>query len=781
MDLAREMVPDRALRVEVAAGLDEETFGTDAVAVASAIADADSGDGVLVLMDLGSAVLSAELALELLDSPHEVRLCSGPVVEGLVAAAVSAAGGAALAEVADEAVNALSGKQSQLGDVIGSGSDAASAEAPESEAVRATFRVDNEHGLHARPAARLVAELRGRDTDVRLRNLSTEAGPVSARSLSRLAALGVLAGHQVEVTATGPDAREAVDAILALAGQRFGEPAPESGGAGRPREPRPASGGIAIGPVWQARAVEFAPGASGSPEDERRTLDSAIRAVHNDIRAAVARERGNGRLSAAEIFEAHLVMLEDEELVGEARRRMDRGTGAAAAWAEVLGEAAAEMERLPDDYQRARAADLRAVRDQVVAAISGSDAGIDSRPGILVAADLTPAQVSGLDGSVVGGIVLAEGSPTSHASIIARAKGIPVLVGAGADVLRIPEGTTVALDGDSGQVVIDPDPSVVAEFSARATEMSERRRGAEQAAQQPAVTRDGVAIEVGANIGSVAEAVDARRRGADFAGLVRTEFLFLHREKPPSVDEQEQVYRETAQAFDGRRVVLRTLDVGGDKPLPYLPQPPEANPFLGLRGIRLTLAHPDLFRDQLRALARVAADHPVRVMFPMVTDIDEVRAARQLLEEVAPQDLRIDVGIMVETPATAAKAAAFTDDADFFSIGTNDLTQYALAAERGNNVVASLADALDPGVLHLIDQVCRGAGTTPVAVCGELAADPAAIPILLGLGVRELSVTPPAIPEIKARTRTLDLATCRSLATEALRCPSAAAVRALVR
>jgi phosphocarrier protein FPr len=324
---------------------------------------------------------------------------------------------------------------------------------------------------------------------------------------------------------------------------------------------------------------------------------------------------------------------------------------------------------------------------------------------------------------------------------------------------------------------VDPDPVALAEFATRASEQLEQRRAAEAGARQPAVTHDGTTVHIAANVGNVADAAEAVRSGADLAGLVRTEFLFLSRDSAPSIDEQEQVYRSIAEDFDGRRVVLRTLDVGGDKPLPYIAQPYEANPFLGLRGIRLALARPDLLRDQLAAICRVAADHPVSVMFPMVTQLDEVRAARRILEEVAPPGISLEVGIMVEVPATAAKAAAFADHVDFFSIGTNDLTQYALAAERGNDTVAQLADPLDPGVLRLIDLVCRGAGTTRVAVCGEIAADPVAAPLLLGLGVTELSVAPPAIPLVKATVRDLDLADCRMAAARALTCESAAEVR----
>ncbi|RDI53088.1 phosphoenolpyruvate--protein phosphotransferase [Nocardia mexicana] len=800
--LAGEMVRDRPVRIEVAAGLDEHTFGTDAVAVAEAIAAADSGAGVLVLMDLGSAVLSAELAVDLLESPHEVRLCAAPIVEGLVAAVVSAAGGVGLDEAAAEAADALSGKQSQLGEPAGVSSEALPGKqpregadaSPDAEpgdadlgAARATFVVTNAHGLHARPAARLVTELRGYDADVRLRNLSTGAGPVSGRSLSRIAGLGVRAGHDVEVTATGPDAQRAVDGLLALAEKRFGEyaaadrPPVEAPPAADRSGPYPASAGIGIGPAWQLSTPEYElpDRPDGPPAEERRRLDAAITKARATIRADADRAFRARDEATQGIFEAHLLLLDDDELSEAVGRRIADGQAAATAWATVLDSAAADLDRLPDEYQRARAQDLRAVRDQVLAGLLARGAEIRTRPGILVAADLTPAQVAGLDPELVTGIALAQGSPTAHSAIIARSRGIPAVVGAGPEVLEIPEGTTLVVDGGEGVLEIDPRPRVLDEFVARAAEREAWERSAADAATEPAITLDHSLVHVAANVGSVADAAAAVRAGADMAGLVRTEFLFLDRDRAPTVDEQEQVYREIATEFGGHPVTLRALDVGGDKPLPYLPTPVEANPFLGVRGIRFALARPDLLRDQLCAMARVAADHPVRVMLPMVTAVDEISASRAILEEVAPADLSIELGIMVEVPATAAKAAAFADHVDFFSIGTNDLTQYALAAERGNGALAALADPLDPGVLRLIEMTCRGAGETPVHVCGELAADPVAVPILLGLGVTELSIAPPAVPEIKATVRALDLTTCKSLAARALRCTSAAEVRRL--
>jgi phosphocarrier protein FPr len=391
-----------------------------------------------------------------------------------------------------------------------------------------------------------------------------------------------------------------------------------------------------------------------------------------------------------------------------------------------------------------------------------------------------------LDPERVVAVVLAYGSPSAHSAILIRARGIPAVVAAGAEVLDIADGTRLAVDGGTGDLVIDPPESVVSGFRGRAAAARERERQAEARSGAPAITRDGVGIPVGANVGSMAEAHAAATSGADLIGLVRTEFLFLGRTRAPDVDEQEAAYRGLAEAA-GSRLTLRTLDVGGDKPVAYLPQRPETNPFLGVRGLRLSLEHPDLLADQLLAMVTVAHDVPVSIMFPMVSTLDELLSGRRILDEAIKRAGRgqpggLEVGIMIEVPAAALKAAVFASYVDFFSIGTNDLTQYALAADRGNDATARIADPLDPGVLRLIDATCRGAGPgTTVAVCGELAADDQAVGILLGLGVRELSVTPRAVPGIKQAVRAQALPQIEALAARALEAPSAAAVRAMLR
>ena len=781
------MLHERPVRIAIAAGLDEVTLGTDAVRIKAAIEEVDGPEGVVVLMDLGSAVLSAELALDLLADPEvrdRVILSAAPLVEGLVVAAVAAAGGAGRKEVAAEAHSALMGKAAHLNapEVMSS-----PWHTEEQADVVGVFTVGNQHGLHARPAARLVNEMRGLDAQVRLRNLTTGAGPVPAASLSRVATLGALHGHQIRILASGLQAPEAVDHLLALAGRYFNEP--------RDDEPTPtpvqqagplaASPGIAVGPV---RMLTVAPPATHdvapqSPPAEWRRVVEAIAEVRREIERlrAIAREVGP---QEARIFDAHLMLLGDEEVLADVKARLNSGASAVTAWADAMAVVEQQWSELADPYLRARAEDVRAVAAQIITALTGAAALTLTGPGILVAKELTPGQAAELDGDAVQGIVLAYGSPSSHAAILARSRGIPAVVAAGTGVLGLAEGTVIVIDGSTGELLIDPSATTLTRFRERATELAAQEAKHRVAAAEPAYTADGTHVEVAANLGSAADARAATADGADSAGLVRTEFLFLNRDHGPDRTEQVTEYLAIAKAMPARRITLRTLDVGGDKPLPYLPMAAEGNPFLGHRGIRLSLGRRDLLLEQLAAICDVARQGPTSVMFPMVATVSELRAARCVLEEAAgsaglPEGLR--VGMMVEVPAAALKIETFLPYLDFISIGTNDLTQYTLAAERGNVAVAALCDPLDPGVLSLIRHVCRAApGGVPVAVCGEAAADEAAIPVLLGLGVRELSVSPHAVPSVKARVRTLDVARCAALAETALALDDAATVRQLV-
>ena len=792
VNLAAEMLHGQQVRIAVAAGLDDTTFGTDAVQIKAAIERVDSPAGVVVLMDLGSAVLSAELALDLLGNGTRDRvvLCPAPLVEGLVVATVAAAGGADRDEVAAEATAALLGKTAHL--VPAAPADVPAAAEPAT--ATGSFTVANPHGLHARPAARLVAEVRRLDANVTIRNVTTDSVPVPASSLSRVATLGALHGHVVEVAASGRQARSAVDHLVSLADRHFDEPAEsEQFATALPASgvmsdgPIAASPGIGIGPACQlARAtpqVEETP--TGPPTAEWRLLIEAVAEVRRTIertRAAAARDVG---VNDAEIFDAHLMLLADPELLGAAKDRVAAGASAGAAWVASVREVETLWTALPDPYLRGRAADLRAVADQVLQSLAGGQDAIAVLEGVVVAYDLTPAQAAALDPARVRGVVLAAGSPTSHAAILVRSHAIPAVVSAGSDVLDIADGTTVVVDGAAGRIVAGPAPEQLARFEQQALALTEQRAVDARDAAMAAHSIDGVTVEVAANVGSVDDAVAAAGAGADCAGLIRTELMFLGRTKPPSVDEQEHDYRAMAQAFGGRPITLRTLDVGGDKSVPYIQQSAEANPYLGRRGIRLALTRTDLLRTQLDAVCRVARAAPVNVMFPMVSTVDELLRAKAVLADAAgaqgiPATLRI--GIMIEVPAAALKIAAFLPHLDFVSIGTNDLTQYTLAAERGNSSVAALADPLDPAVLRLIAEVGRAAAArdVPVAVCGEMASEQAAIPLLLGLSVTELSVPGHLVPAVKAAVRRLDTRQCVALADRALRASGADEVRSLL-
>jgi phosphocarrier protein FPr len=727
--LASEMVAaDNRPVIAVAAGLDADTFGTDAVAVSEALTAADSPDGVLVLLDLGSAVLSAEMALEFVAPVGEVRLSSAPLVEGLVAAVVTASTGASLSAVAAEAERGLAGKQDHLGE-----SAPEVAAAPEADRFVEVV-LGNEHGLHARPAARLVGLVNGFDATVTLQDVDTGRGPVDAGSLSMVATLNAQHGHRLRVGASGPQAADVLAAVERLAAENFGD---------TPAEPVPASGGgsgldVAIGPaVLSGAEVDLGDYVAGDNESGR--LGAALATATADLTRLRDTTPDHG-----DFFTAHLALLGDRSVLADVRDSLAAGRSAVAAWKEVLDRLATTFEGLDDAYQRERAQDVRAVRDRVLRALTGATK-TPVTDGILVVPELDAATAATLDAGRIAGIAVRAAGTTGHGVIVARSRGIPLITGIG-DV-EVQPGTTVAFDARTGSFEVAPDERAV---QATIAERESEQAQAITTADEPARTRDGTLIEVLVNVGTVQDAVDVR--GADGSGLVRTEVLFGDRRTPPTVDEQVETFHSIAKALANKPITIRTWDIGGDKPLPFLPQPKEPNPFLGERGIRVFRHRPELLRDQLEAVRRVAHDTPVHVMFPMVTTADEVAWA---LGQLGDRD-NLEVGIMVEVPAAALRIGTLARDLDFVSIGTNDLTQYTTAADRTNTAVAALADGLDPAVLQLIDHVTRNAHVR-VAVCGDLASDPQAAVLLAALGVTELSAVGPQVPLVKARLRQADL------------------------
>jgi multiphosphoryl transfer protein len=804
-ELAAEMAgPD--VRIELAGGLAEEgALGTDAVRVMEAIGRADSGDGVLVLMDLGSAVLSAETALDFLEPEQResVLLCEAPLVEGAVAAAVAARLGEPLAEVAKEARGGLQGKVAQLGAGEPAAPVPAGATAPLEEGLTLRLEIRNPLGLHARPAARFVQTAAGFDANVQVTNLTSGRGPASGRSLNGLATLGIRQGHEILVSAHGPQAAAALDALAGLAARDFDEQAAPAVTSSPPVTPSdagdglvglPGAPGIVFGPARHFRPPEpeIPTGSSGEPEAEWAALTRALEQVRTETRETRDSVKARAGEYSAAIFDAHLLFLDDEALLEPARHAIfEDGKNAAEAWHEAAEGVAAQYRSLDDEYMQARAEDLTGVARQVVGALTGATAtGALSAAGIVVAADLTPADTASLDRELALGIATAAGSPTSHSAILARSLGIPAAVGLGEGLLNVPEGAELLLDGDAGTVEVEPGEELVAESKQRAAAREQAAEAARAAAAEPAVTRDGRRIEVVANIGSPDDVPAALENGAEGVGLLRTEFLFLERDSMPSEDEQVAAYKAIAAGLQGRPLILRTLDVGADKPLPYLPQRPEANPFLGVRGIRLALEQPELLETQLRAVLRTAAEYPLKLMFPMVATLEEYRQAKAVLADVraelerggAPTPNELDVGVMIEVPAAALAAEQFAPEVDFFSLGTNDLTQYTMAAERGNAAVAGLADGLHPSVLRLIGTVAEAANGHGkwAGVCGELASDPVAVPVLVGLGVAELSANAPAIPAVKQAVRGVDAEAAREVAEKAVELSSAAEVRKLV-
>jgi phosphoenolpyruvate-protein phosphotransferase len=545
--------------------------------------------------------------------------------------------------------------------------------------------------------------------------------------------------------------------------------------------------------VWRDTAVTIPRTTSRPPAVESQRLTGARHAAREQISRLKASVAATASPAEAAIFDAHLMFLDDTALLEKAQAAIDAGTSAEAAWMDAIQFFAAQLARLPDPTLQARAADVRDVGRRVLDQLLGHRAASLALrgPSVIFARDLAPSQIASLPVARVLAFCTAEGGPTSHTAILAKAWGKPAVVALGEAVLDISDGVQLLVDGSAGEVVIDPDEDSARTFGLRREQTERLAADALAAAHEPAVTLDRRRIEVAANIGSVEDAARAVEYGAEGVGLLRTEFLYLERHSAPTEDDHLAAYRAILHAMGTRPVIARTLDIGGDKSVPYLDLPKEENPFLGWRAIRISLDRPELFEVQLRALWRASAGHDLRIMFPMIATLDELRAAKAALDN-ARRDVvaaghavaaRVQVGMMVEVPSAAVLADLFARETDFFSIGTNDLTQYTLAADRVNERVVALSDACHPAVLRLIHQVVASGQREGgwVGVCGELAADAEAVPILLGLGVDELSMAPQRVPSVKAIVRQWTYTRAQQLAEQALAADSAAAVRALVR
>jgi phosphocarrier protein FPr len=677
--------------------------------------------------------------------------------------------------------------------------------------------IPNRAGLHARPAAVLATLARSFKSAVKLQLGEQQA---NARSVTAILAMEVLHGASVRVIASGPDAAAAVEKLAAVLAEGCGDegcapaPAPATTTIPPVAAPPPprrksadpnlllgvaASPGLAVGQVFQIRRAEIQVSEAGEGVDvERRRLAGAIAAAQGQLAALRARLHAKSEPAKAAIFAAHEELLADPDLLEVVESAIAKGKSAAFAWKKAVTTHADRLAALRNQLLAQRANDLRDVGLRVLSELTGADIRQPEYPSdaVLIAEDLTPSDTAALDRSRVMGFCTTRGGATSHVAILARSLGIPALAGIEPAALELVNGALVILDGSKGTLRTNATPEEVARIR-RAQERAEQRRKADLArAHEPAVTLDGKRIEVLANIGGVKDAAQVGELGGEGVGLLRSEFLFMERADAPTEEEQFQTYKSIILAVGpDRPIIIRTLDVGGDKPLSYLPIPKEDNPFLGERGVRVGLDRPEILRTQVRAILRAAASggDKVRVMFPMIATIGELRDVKAILvEEAANLGVRsVPAGIMVEVPAAAIMAQQFAREADFFSIGTNDLTQYTLAMDRGHPKLAPQVDGLSPAVLKLIAHTVNGARaaaaaaaadgrTVHVGVCGGIASDPCAVPILLGIGVDELSVSLPAIPAVKAQIRSLRLDDCRQLADRALAADSAADVRALV-
>jgi phosphocarrier protein FPr len=657
----------------------------------------------------------------------------------------------------------------------------------------------NPAGLHARPTAVLVGKAKSFSSDLRLAKEGKEA---NAKSVVAILGLEVKLHDKITVKAIGADAQEALDALVPLIASGLGESLhalpPEKPAAPPLAPPKEvsedpnvllgvsASPGLVTGHVFQLRyeALKLDEFGQGFDAENQKLLE-AIKDAQKELTALTETMRKRADTDKAAIFAAHQELLDDPELIEGARLRLRRGKGAAFAWNESFLEQAASLAGLNNELLAGRANDIRDVGRRVLIHLTGTERPTLAIPknAVLVAVDLTPSDTASLDKSTVVGFCTTGGSATSHASILARSMSIPAVAAIEGRALEIPDGTPVVLDGDKGQLRLNPTEKEVADIRLLQNQAEATRAIELLEASKPAVTLDGHPVKVVANIGGVADAEEVPKLGGEGVGLLRSEFLFLQRANAPGEEEQEGMYAAIAKALGPERdLVVRTLDVGGDKPLAYMPMPPEINPFLGVRGIRLNLLGTDLFRSQVRAVVKAAPFTRLHVMFPMVSSVLELRAAKAIVmeeKEALGVAEPVQVGIMVEVPAAAVLAEGLAREADFFSIGTNDLTQYTLAIDRGHPRLAAMADALHPAVLRLIEMTVRGAHKNGkwVGVCGGLAGEIAAVPVLLGLGVDELSVSVSSIPSIKAAVRRQNVPACRALATEVLSMLTPAEVR----
>ena len=760
-----------------------------------------AGKGFTPKVEQGASVRAGQVLIEF-DADYVAQ--HAPSLVSVIAVANSDA-----FEVVDRAGRGmLKAGESQLLVLRGKGgvkADAARSDSNFTDEARRNVTLGHAGGLHARPAARAREAARGFDAKVEVRFNGRKA-PIE--SVVGLLGLGAGEGATIELLGVGAQAAAAVEAVAAeLLREAHGEveekpartqsPAPVavSRDPGKPLDPNTIAGvcaspGIAVGKLvrWDDNDITPPEQATGTSAAESRLLDKAIATIDAELDETVRTASQRGAVGEAGIFAVHRVLLEDPTLLDAARDLISLGKSAGFAWREAIRAQIVLLSNIEDALLAERAADLRDIEKRVLRALGYTNTAARELPdeAVLAADEFTPSDLSSLDRTRVTALVMARGGATSHAAIIARQIGIPALVAVGDALHAIPDGTQVVVDASAGRLEHAPTALDVERARLERQRLAGVREVNRRTSQEAAATNDGRTIEVAANIATLDDAKTAVENGADAVGLLRTELLFIHRQSAPTADEHTESYQSIVGALNGRTAIIRTLDVGADKEVDYLTLPPETNPALGLRGIRLAQVRPDLLDDQLRGLLAVKPFGTVRILLPMVTDSGELVRLRKRIDELAAEIGRTDpiqVGVMIEVPSAALLADQLAQHADFLSIGTNDLTQYTLAMDRCQADLAAQADGLHPAVLRLIKAATDGAAKHGkwVGVCGALGGDPVAVPLLVGLGVTELSVDPVSVPGIKALVRKLDYPLCRQRAEDALALESAQAVRAASR
>ncbi len=766
-----------------------------------AIHEVMSDQGVLIFTDLGSATLNAEMALDLLDDEEreKVQIAEAPLVEGVLAATVQIASGG---DMAATIAKARATARAFVDEAAGAGEPAA--EAGADEGATRTFRIKTVHGFHARPTALFVQTVNCFDGAVSLTNLTKAKPAANAKSINGVMLSEVGGNDVIRVTADPSVAEDLFSVIKDLVSSNFGEAerAPdvpdEEPEAASAAEPTPESEtltsgtlqgvtiakGFAHGPIRQIRralpdAIEAVPVEDKDAEIER--FHAALLAAESELRAALDAKGDGIAAYDRKIFDAHIAFLQDPALLEPVKTGIrDRGVSAAALWRDAVEDLSKTYRGLGDPILKARGEDVIDVGLRVLRHLNGeAGEGTDTQEATILAFDdLRPSDVLTLDPDKVLGIASVYGGKTSHAGILASGLPIPVVFGLGIDLTGIADGTDVLIDGGKAELTVAPDADLLDRIEEERKRLEARRAEAQAVKNDPAVRKDGERVCAAANLALLEELETVANSGAEEVGLLRTEFLFMRRETAPSEDEQCDIYRQMVEGLNGGALTVRTVDIGGDKPVAYMDRPDEENPNLGWRGIRYSLDEPDLFESQLAAILRASAHGPVRIMFPLVSTLAEVTAGKAAVKTVKARlkergqafDEAIEVDIMIEVPAAAERASLLASHVDFFSIGTNDLTQYVMASDRANPKVQKLCDPFDPAVLAMIDRSIGAAHKAGIwiGMCSAMAGDQLAVPVLLGLGLDEFSMAAADVAEFKLMLKGLSRAECEALAKKAL-------------